>query len=356
MKPQNDATSYFRPAIDALEGYTPGEQPKIPGLIKLNTNENPYPPSPKVAEFLRSFDASLLRLYPQPLSDDLRETIAETYGVDTRNVLAGNGSDDILTIITRSFAGENDLIACPNPSYSLYPVLARIQGAKPLEIPLNDDFSLSDNAACLAKGARIVFIARPNAPTGNTFPIKLIEKFCMEFDGIVVIDEAYADFSEDNCLHLAKKMRNVVVCRTMSKSYSLAGARVGWAIADAALIDGMFKVKDSYNINQLSQMLAVAALKDTSYLSETTAKIIRTRKILSDGLAGLGFAVCPSQANFVFVSPPNADAKELYAFLRQNKVLVRYFPGPRTGAHVRITVGTPAEIETLLRLCGEFVR
>lgn len=348
--------SYFRTAIDLLDGYTPGEQPKTPSLIKLNTNENPYPPSPKVQEFLRSFDASRLRLYPQPLSDDLRVAIADVSSVEPRNVLAGNGSDDILTIITRSFAGEGDKVACANPSYSLYPVLAGLQGATTFEIQLNDDFSLPDNADELAKGARILFIARPNAPTGNSFPYAQMERLCSKFDGILVIDEAYADFADDNCLSLARTRPNVIVCRTMSKSYSLAGARVGWAIANADLVDGMMKVKDSYNVNRLSQMLAVEAIKDVSHLAETVANIRHTRVLLTGGLAKLGFKVCPSQSNFVFASPPGADGEGLYIFLRRNNILVRHFPSPRTMAYVRISIGTPEEMEALLSACGEFVR
>ena len=355
---------YFRKNIEEMQGYTPGEQPKAEGLIKLNTNENPYPPSPKVAECLKSIDYDKLRLYPDPLSDELRDTIAGQYGFKKDNIIVGNGSDDILTIAVRSFVGEKEEIGCFEPTYSLYPVLAKIQNAEIVKIPLleEDNFSFPDelldkNSTLFQtiKNAKLFFIVRPNAPTGTAFEIEKIERFCNIFNGIVFIDEAYADFAEDNCINLVKKHPNVIIGRTMSKSYSLAGIRLGWAIASKEIIEGMMKVKDSYNVNYITQQLALAALQDQKYFQQTISKIKLTREKLCHDLANLGFKIIPSQANFVFVSPPNGNAKKLFSFLRQNKILARCFPGKATEKYIRITIGTDEEIEVLVKHCKRFI-
>ena len=346
--------SYFRKEIDDMSGYVPGEQPKGMTFIKLNTNENPYPPSPEVEKVLRNFDSSRLRLYPDPLCDELRDTAASLYGVGRENIIAGNGSDDILTIAIRSFTSEKKALACLNPSYSLYKVLARIQGAPCKEIKLNSDFSLPDDLLEQSKGAGLFIFARPNAPTGNAFPMKSIEKFCAGFDGAVMIDEAYADFADDNCMQLVGKYPNVIIGRTLSKSYSLAGARLGLAVASPAIIDGMMKVKDSYNVNMLTQKLAAVAMRDQAYFKEVTSKIKNTRARLSGELKKFGFTVTNSETNFLFVSPPGGNGEGYYKFLRENLILVRYFSGPVTGPYVRITIGTDEETDKLLEITSKY--
>lgn len=340
--------SYFRPEIDEMEGYTPGEQPKVPGIIKLNTNENPYPPAPGVFERLKGGDMTRLRLYPDPVGSELRGVIASLHGLDEANVIAGNGSDDILTITARSFSDKTRAIACPDPTYSLYPVLAQLQGAPCLRIPLDDGFALPKDFAEKAKGASIVMLARPNAPTGNSFPKEDVERLCATFKGIVFIDEAYVDFANDDCVDFVKRFSNVIVSRTFSKSRSLAGLRFGYALANAKIIEGMMKVKDSYNVNYLTQLLALASLKDPAYLASTVAKVKASREKLAVSLKALGFSIVPSQTNFLFVSPPSGDGKAYFQALRESKILVRYFPSPATCAYVRITIGTDAQMDALL--------
>ena len=346
--------SYFRPEIDAMKGYVPGEQPKIPNLIKLNTNENPYPPSPRVREALRTFDFSQLRLYPDPSSDALRDAIAAEFGVSRENVIAGNGSDDILTMTFRAFTSPAKPVACLDPSYSLYPELAHMQGAPVIRIALDPvDFSLPADVLEQASGANLLMITRPNAPTGNSFDRREMERICQEFDGIVMFDEAYADFADDNCMEFARRYENVLVSRTFSKSYSLAGLRLGFAVGAAPLIAGLMKLKDSYNLDRLTQTLGLVAFLDRGYLRDCCARVRATRRRLSERLLELGFDVVPSETNFVFAAPPDGDGEGLFRKLREQAILVRYFPGPVTGRFVRITVGTPEETERLLEVAGD---
>ncbi len=245
MKTKVNKRSYFRLDIDEMNGYTPGEQPKMLNLIKLNTNENPYPPSPKVIEAIRNFELNHLRLYPDPMCDGIRDVVAGLHGVNRENVIAGNGSDDILTMAIRCFTDGERVAACFDPTYSLYNVLARMQGAKCIKIRLKRDFSLPTNAAKKADGANLLLIARPNSPTGSSYPLEQVANICEKFDGIVLIDEAYADFAGDNCADFVKTFDNVIISRTMSKSYSLAGIRFGYALASAEIIEGMMKVNES---------------------------------------------------------------------------------------------------------------
>ncbi len=301
--------TYFRENIDRMDGYTPGEQPKDMRYIKLNTNENPYPPSPAVAKALKSFSSERLRLYPAPLACELRKTVADIFRLKPENIIVGNGSDDILTITTRAFVGEKDSLACFDPSYSLYPVLAELQDCNRIKIPLkfDGDFSIPANTLEKAETAKLFYIARPNAPTGTLFPIEEIRKICRNFKGIVFVDEAYADFADDNCVGLLSEFANIIIGRTLSKSYALAGLRLGYALASAKIIEGMMKVKDSYNVGTLVQVIATAALKDRKYFNGTKRKICRTREYLADSLRKKGFKVCASQSNFVFAAPPDND-------------------------------------------------
>ena len=340
--------SYFRPQIDAMSGYTPGEQPKIMDLLKLNTNENPYPPCPAVVDGLKNIDAERLRLYPDPTADKLRDTIAGVYGYERENIIVSNGSDDMLTIAFRAFTDAQRSVAFLDPTYSLYPVLSGLQGCQCIEISLKDDFSINDDLLEKAAPANMLIITRPNAPTGNCIAMDDMRKICSEFDGVVLIDEAYADFSDDNCVDFVKEFNNVIVSRTVSKSYSLAGLRLGFAIASPELISGMMKVKDSYNVNMLTQLLAEAAIKDQEYLKETVAKIKASRTKLTAELKELGFEVVDSQSNFLFASPPDGDGEKLFKALREQNIIIRYFPGEKTGKYIRITIGTEKELQRLV--------
>ena len=350
--------SLWRDTIGRMAGYVPGEQPQDRRYIKLNTNENPYPPSPRALAALAAFSGERLRLYPDPAADVLRDTAARVYGLPGRDwVLAGNGSDDLLTIGTRTFVDQGGALAHPEPSYSLYPVLAGLQGARAVAVPLDAEFALPADAAAqaTAAGCSLFFLARPNAPTGTLFPRAAVETLCREFTGVVWIDEAYGDFAPDHCLDFPARFPNVVVSRTFSKSYSLAGARLGLALARPELIGQMLKAKDSYNVDALTQAVGVAALADPAYLHDRVAAIRRTRDRVAAALAGLGCAVCPSASNFLFVKPARTRAAAVFAGLREHGVLVRYFPGDRTGEYLRITVGTDEEMDLLLAAMRELI-
>ena len=344
-----------------MKGYTPGEQPKEKNLIKLNTNENPYPPSPKAFKLLAEFNPEKLRLYPAPMADELKKTIASLYGFEVDNIIIGNGSDDILTIAVRTFVNEDEKIICFDPSYSLYPVLAGLQNAGTHKISLDEDFTIKSflssgiDELSKDKSLKLFFIANPNAPTGNAFSISDIEIICSKFKGIVLVDEAYADFAEDNSMRLLKKFDNLIISRTLSKSYSMAGVRIGWAISSPEIIQEMIKVKDSYNVNMLSQLLAIEALKDQDYFRETISKIKNSRKILSDALTKLGFKVIPSQANFVLASPPDRNGNAIFNYLRTNNIIVRYFPAPKTKEYIRITIGKDEDMLKLIDCCRNYL-
>ena len=346
--------SYFRKEIDSMEGYTPGEQPKDRKIIKLNTNESPSAPSPLVAKALADFDCENLRLYPDPVFTALREEIAKQNGVEAENVIAGNGSDDILTITARCFSSSEKPLACFTPSYSLYKTLAGLQGAPLITIPLEEDFSMPANTLSLAEKANLFMIARPNAPTGNLFPMEKMEEICENFKGIVFIDEAYADFSIDSCVSLVKKHPNVIVSRTFSKSRCLAGLRFGYAIAHKEIIAGLMKMKDSYNVPMLTQKLAMASLKDPAFFDAHVKTIISNRAFLTEELAKMGFTTIPSYTNFIFTKPPCGGEKYFKA-LREKGIIVRYFPGSATGDYVRITIGSRDECEALLKASGEIL-
>ena len=346
--------SYFRSNIEDLEPYVPGFQPKGGGFIKLNTNENPYPPAPAVFKTLREFDPERLRLYPDPVSLRLREKISGTYGFSPDNVIVGNGSDELLAIALRAFAGEGDLVLYPTPSYSLYGVLARIQGAEPVEMPLDADFGLSEEF--INRSGKLKFIASPNSPTGTVYSKGLIEEMAGNFDGIIVVDEAYAEFSEENSLELARIYPNLLVTRTFSKSYSLAGLRVGYTIGSQELIEGMMKIKDSYNLNILSALLAEAALDDQQYFQEKIGLIKAERESLREKLEELNFEVLPSGANFLFCRPPDGSAEMVFRKLLEKKILIRFFDTPILKDYLRITIGTPQEMETLVRALKEILR
>jgi histidinol-phosphate aminotransferase len=335
----------IRKAVQELEGYTPGEQPQVPGLVKLNTNENPYPPSPRIAEVLKNFSADCLRLYPDPLAVKLREAIARKHGCKLENVFAGNGSDEVLALCTRAFVEPRGTIGFFEPSYSLYPVLAAIQDVATKPVRLNADFSWRMEPGYTAS---LFFLANPNAPTGIQYARETVRDFCRGFAGVVLVDEAYVDFADYDCSDLALSLPNVLVARTLSKSSSLAGLRLGYALGPAQLIEALYKIKDSYNLDRLTQELGRAAIEDGDHLRRNAEQIKATRGRVAAALTQLGFTVLPSATNFLFVKPPRLTAAEVFASLRARKILVRYFPGPLTGEFLRITIGTDAEMDQFL--------
>lgn len=338
-------SSFICRHVRNLTAYTPGEQPQIPGLIKLNTNENPYPPSPKVAQVLKAFDFADLRRYPDPVCAALRHEIARLHECTVSQVFVGNGSDEILALATRAFVEDDGSIGYFNPSYSLYPVLTAIRNATPRPVELPADFSWTMPSGYRAS---LFLMTNPNAPTGVLYPHDDVEAFCRATTGVVLIDEAYVDFSKNHCMDLALSLGNVLVLRTLSKSYSLAGLRVGYVVGDQALIDALYKLKDSYNVDVLAQRLAGVALADQDYMKINAARIIATRQALTCALKKMKFDVVPSETNFIWAKPPAASAKSVFLALREKAILVRYFEGERTGDYVRITVGTEEEIDRLL--------
>jgi histidinol-phosphate aminotransferase len=337
-----------RDCVNRMTAYVPGEQPGA-GVVKLNTNENPYPPSPRVLEALRTFHPDGLRMYPNPSAARLRECIARLHGCAPEQVLVGNGSDEVLALCTRAFVEDDGAIGYFVPSYSLYPVLADIRGVARRPVPLGPTFEWCEPAAADA----LFFLTNPNAPTGLLFPRERVEAFCRTAAGVVVIDEAYVDFAEADCMDLALARENVLVTRTLSKSYGLAGLRVGYAVGPPALIEALAKIKDSYNLDAVSQCLAEAALADTAYLREVRARVIATRERLRTALAGMDFEVGPSATNFVWARPRRLAARAVFEQLRARRIFIRYFPGDVTGAYVRISVGTDDEIDRLLAALGE---
>jgi histidinol-phosphate aminotransferase len=342
-----DPTSPIRPAVRAMAGYVPGEQPRGGEFIKLNTNENPYPPSPRVFEAIRAaLTGDRLRKYPDPLGADFRRTAAKVLGVEPDMILIGNGSDDILTILTRAFVPEGGLVVSPTPSYILYRTLAAIQGARFQTAPYTmPEWDLP--SPWPARGASLTFVAKPNSPSGTKLTSATLERLAEEVSGPLVIDEAYVDFADANALPLLKRHRNVIITRSLSKSYALAGIRFGFAVADAAIISELVKVKDSYNCDVLSLTAATAALGDQDYLSQTVARIRRDRNSLSDALTVRKFGVTPSQANFVWCRRSDRPVKPIYEALKESRILVRYMNYPDYGDGLRITVGTPEEMQSL---------
>jgi histidinol-phosphate aminotransferase len=333
-----------------LEPYVPGEQPKAKDVVKLNTNENPYPPSPKCAEVLAGFDLDRLRRYPDPEFAALREEIARQNGTTTDRVFVGNGSDEVLALAARAFVEDDEEIGSLDPSYSLYKTLAAIRDVKWTGLPREQAVRGAKSAACDPRLSLFLW-TNPNAPTGEYAEPKTIAAFARKFPGVVIVDEAYADFARGNCMSLATapRNRNVVVMRTFSKSYSLAGLRVGYCVGPADLIDALYKVKDSYNVDAVAQSVALAALRDRAYHRKTVAKVVKTRKAFAKALAKRGWDVLPSESNFVFAKPPApATAADIFAMLKSKNIFVRYFPGPLTGNRLRITIGTDAQMKTLL--------
>ena len=345
-------SQWIRDAVTRLDAYTPGEQPKRPGLVKFNTNENPYPPSPRVAEALATLTADTLRLYPDPVNTELREAVAKLHGVPAARVFAGNGSDEILALCTRAFVEDDGTIGYFMPSYSLYPVLAAIRNVPGVACELTGDFEWPDRDPAPAS---LFFLANPNAPTSMLFHRDKVGAFCRSFPGVVLIDEAYVDFARETCMDLAVTLPNVLVMRTLSKSYSLAGIRCGYVVGPEPLIAALFKIKDSYNLDRMTQRLAAVAIADQESMRSNAERIKTTRARLGAELVRRGFKVCPSEANFLWVRPGKKPARTLFEALKERGILIRYFPGKQTGDYLRITVGTDGEVDRLLQALGELI-
>jgi histidinol-phosphate aminotransferase len=341
-------TPYGRTLLKDVEGYTPGEQPKGAGIIKLNTNENPYPPAPQVLEAIRNMGDNALRKYPDPTADALRNACAERYGVPGADwIVIGNGMDELLAMVLRGFVDPGDDVIAVYPTYTLYEVLCRLHGCTLRYVELNDDLLPPDSF--YTEQARLCFLTRPNAPTGVSIPRADVERFCSNFKGIVVIDEAYVDFSDDNCMDFPARFDNVIVMRTFSKSFSMAGVRIGTAVAQPALINEFMKIKDSYNMNAFSQTAGLAAMQVYDYMLEQKEKVRATRARLRKTLQEMGFNVPDSQANFLLArwnGTPNAAT--IFAELRKHNILVRYFAQPRLDNALRITIGTENETDALI--------
>ena len=329
--------------VRKLEEYVPGEQPRAKSVVKLNTNENPYPPSPKCRAALRAFDYARLRRYPDPNCSELCAEIARLNGTTPERVFIGNGSDEILALAAKCFVEDYETIGSLDPSYSLYKTLAAIRNVKWTGLDVTASTSL-------------FLLTNPNAPTGEFREPSEIAAFAKKFRGVVIVDEAYGDFARANCMSLAtaEANRNLIAMRTFSKSYSLAGLRVGYCVGPRDLIRAMYKVKDSYNVDALAQTVALAAIRDQDWMRKNAAKVIRSRTRLSAALEKRGWDVLPSEANFVFARPPApAKAADIFARLRERNIFVRYFPGPKTGDRLRVTVGTEPEMKTLLKALDE---
>lgn len=362
-----------RPIVERLHPYTPGEQPKIKGLIKLNTNENPYPPSPKVLTAVKAAADERLRLYPNPTADGLRQKLAELHGCTPEHIIVGNGSDELLAMAVRAFVDPGPSwqsrtvrrgrcqVQYFSPSYSLYPVLADMHGAAKNPVPLNPDFTLPSIRE-LKRGRRwdidaaLTFITTPNAPSGCGYSTEELDRICQLQTGVVLLDEAYVDFARENAMELALKHPNVLVARTFSKAYSLCFQRVGYCVGPVELIGALQKIRDSYNVNGLGQVAAEASLSDLPYYRANFKRVIETRERLAEELSRLGFGVFPSQTNFLLVRPPKLEARVWLEQLRDKKILVRWFDMPGLRDCLRITVGTAEESNKLLQVCRSILK
>ncbi len=350
-----EALKLVRPCIQELEGYTPGKQLAGGGYKKLNTNENPYPPSPRVVEALQGVQGADLRLYSDPVATPLRSTAARLFGCDVEQVIAGNGSDDILTMIFRTFLDSGDVVATAAPSYSLYHALSAMQAARFVEIPMGPDYTLpSDLATC---GAKLLLIVNPNSPTGVLFPQQALRSLLDKTQSIVVLDEAYAEFAGESAIELLADYPHLIVTRTFSKSYALAGLRLGLGFAHPQVIQQLMKVKDSYNLDRLAIVAGCAALEDQEWLEKTTAKIIQTRTRMLAELEAMGLHVPPSRSNFILPRIPDGRAKEVFEALEKRRILVRYFgASPTIADSLRVTVGTDEEADAFLEALKDILQ
>ncbi len=345
--------SKFRDNIDRMTAYVPGEQPGAnEKVIKLNTNENPYPPSPRALAALREFDCETLRLYPDPMARRFCQAAAKVLDVPAEWILPGNGSDDLIMMISRATLGSGRKVVYPTPTFEFYRTEAMIEDARIVEIPFGEDYALPLDAIAEANGA-VTFLANPNSPTGTYAPNEQLDELAGRLDGLLVIDEAYADFAADNALELVARHDNVIVLRTLSKGYSLAGLRLGFGIAQPAVLDGLAKTKAIYNVDALACAVGTAAMEDQAHKNANAEKIKASRTSLTSELESLGYRVWPSQANFILARPPTGDAKRVSQSLKADGILVRYFKGPQLDDKLRITIGTQEQNDALLAALRE---
>ena len=364
--PNGSPAKLVRPLVRKLHAYVPGEQPKVKGLIKLNTNENPYPPSPKVLSAMQAAIDGRMRLYPNPSAQLLREQLAALHQCSPDQIIIGNGSDELLALGVRAFvepAANGDSASSEpsksrvqyfGPSYSLYPVLAETHGATPYSVPLLEDFGLP-SVSQLRRGKRwdfqaaLTFITTPNAPSGRGYSTRELEVLCSAMKGVVVLDEAYVDFADENALELCLKYPHVIISRTFSKAYSLCFQRIGYWIGHPELIAALHRIRDSYNVNGLAQIAASATLKNLSYYQRNFRRVTESRSRVAEALTGLGWTVLPSQTNFILARPPGPPARQWLEDLRRQKILVRWFASPDLEWFLRITIGSESEMDTLLK-------
>ncbi|MBN1766063.1 MAG: histidinol-phosphate transaminase [Sedimentisphaerales bacterium] len=344
----------FRDNIENMEGYTPGFQPSDPAAIKLNTNENPYAPSPRVFEALGKLSALDMQRYPRVFWDKFREVAARLHGVEPEMIIGGNGADELLTMLVRCCCDSGRPLAYPVLSYSLYPVLATIQDCPKIETPFPADYSLPAKLA--DTGAALTILCNPNAPTATFISIEDIADLAEEIDGVLAIDEAYVDFSEDNCVRLLKRFNNIIILRSMSKGYSLAGMRFGYGLGAPRIIEAMIKVKDSYNVNVATQAVATAALADQDYFRQNVKKIKIQRDRLTHELRALGFDVPESHTNFLLARTKRLAAREIHEKLTQHNIYIRYFDIEGLQDRLRISVGSAEQNDALLSALQDILK
>ncbi|WP_294342748.1 histidinol-phosphate transaminase [uncultured Clostridium sp.] len=345
-------SKYWNDTVKNLQPYVPGEQPKDMKYIKLNTNESPYPPSPKVLEAISKGNNGTLKLYPDPNVDDLRKTVAKYYNIDKDEVFVGNGSDEVLAFSFMTFFSSEKKVLFPDITYSFYKVYAKLLNLQTEIIPLDEEFNIPIEKLCRNIGG--VVLANPNAPTSKAIAVGDIKKILdSNKDNVVIVDEAYIDFGGTSVVSLIKDYDNLLVVQTLSKSRALAGLRVGFAFGSKELIEGLNRLKNSinsYTIDRIAIEGAIAAFEDETYFKELTSKIIKTREETIENLRNIGFKVMDSKSNFVFVSHEKVNAEELFKSLRKNGILVRYFNEPRINNFLRITIGTDEEMKTLIEV------
>lgn len=359
-----NVSKWIRPSVRKLHAYVPGEQPKIKGLIKLNTNENPYPPSPKVLSAVKKAADGRLRLYPNPSAQPLREALAKLHGCGANNICVGNGSDELLALATRAFVEPlspdqssrkhaKSTIQYFTPSYSLYPVLADIHKAIKNPVPLGPEFGIPSVAGLKRDSAwrfdaALTYITTPNAPSGRGYRTKELEQLCRVQHGMIILDEAYVDFAEENALELALRLPNVIVSRTFSKSFSLCFQRVGYFVGHPQIIAALDRIRDSYNVNGLGQLAAQATLQSLGYYRRNIRRIIDSREWLQGRLDQLGFETLPSCTNFLLTRPPLFPAEQWQFELKRRGILIRWFRAPEVQDYIRITIGSRREANKLI--------
>lgn len=341
---------FVRKLVDQMAGYVPGEQPQDRRYIKLNTNENPHPPSPRVAQALQAALNDDLRLYPDPVANAVRDRAAERYDLTRDHILVGNGSDEILALLMKACVEPGDRVVYPYPTYSLYDTLVTIEEGEVVHVPFPSDFGLPVGLAEAA--GRVTIVCHPNSPSGTPVPIDQIRELARQVPGLLVVDEAYVDFADASALPLVHEFDNVIVLRTFSKSFSLAGMRIGMALAPPALIAQLMKVKDSYNVTRLSIVAAAAALDDYAWMRANVAKVRAARDYLIKALRACKLQVLPSHTNFVLARRQGKSMEGVYLALKEQGILVRYFNTPELFDALRITVGTDEECRALVEAMG----